>query len=160
MAEAWYWQLNLGTSPMKTAPRTEHLIVSHTSSRVAKIHSLGSWPPKKTDPRVYHGFPHQTIPAADQLQVGENGRVHFISACKQVMRFVCLGDDLVPPDTLGVKHGETWWNMVKPGPWEVGIHPFFFGVEKNRKIDGGSRVIPGRFSCWWGDPRLWLQLVL
>ena len=28
-------------------------------------------------------------------QVGENGRVHFISACKQVMRFVCLGDDLV-----------------------------------------------------------------
>ena len=33
-------------------------------------------------------------------QVGENGRVSFISACKQVMRFVCLGDDLVPSACL------------------------------------------------------------
>ena len=33
-------------------------------------------------------------------QVGENGRVSFISACKQVMRFVCLGDDLAPSARL------------------------------------------------------------
>jgi len=32
--------------------------------------------------------------AALDVQVEENGRVHFVSACKQVMRFVCMGDDL------------------------------------------------------------------
>lgn len=38
--------------------------------------------------------------AALDVQVGENGRVHFISACKQVMRFVCLGDDLASLEDL------------------------------------------------------------
>jgi len=43
-------------------------------------------------------------------QVGENGRVHFISACKQVMRFVCLGDDLV---MLACEMHHFWmgWNL-------------------------------------------------
>eukprot|EP00931_Biecheleriopsis_adriatica_P119863 TRINITY_DN9503_c0_g1_i1.p1 TRINITY_DN9503_c0_g1~~TRINITY_DN9503_c0_g1_i1.p1 ORF type:complete len:1886 (-),score=426.27 TRINITY_DN9503_c0_g1_i1:127-5784(-) len=38
--------------------------------------------------------------AALDVQVGENGRVHFISACKQVMRFVCLGDELASMEDL------------------------------------------------------------
>jgi hypothetical protein len=48
-------------------------------------------------------------------QVGENGRVHFISACKQVMRFVCLGDDLVFPDTLWDGFPGRWGAQVAVG---------------------------------------------
>lgn len=38
--------------------------------------------------------------AALDVQVEENGRVHFVSACKQVMRFVCMGDDLSAMEDL------------------------------------------------------------
>lgn len=47
--------------------------------------------------------------AALDVQVEENGRVHFVSACKQVMRFVCMGDDLSTMEELehvGAKLGQ------------------------------------------------------
>ncbi|CAE7614492.1 Cacna1s, partial [Symbiodinium sp. CCMP2456] len=48
---------------------------------------------------VLQSLPMKYVAALD-VQVGENGRVHFISACKQVMRFVCLGDDLASLEDL------------------------------------------------------------
>jgi len=49
--------------------------------------------------RALQSLPMKYVAALD-VQVGENGRVHFISACKQVMRFVCLGDDLASLEDL------------------------------------------------------------
>lgn len=105
---------------------------------------------------VLQSLPMKYVAALD-VQVGENGRVHFISACKQVMRFVCLGDDLASLEDLDTveehmdkKQREKLRRLIEKS--ELRIHSkiakdglaegLSFATSKGKEGKGGAGKVP------------------